>query len=56
VAGGWRTQYNEEVQNVNASPHIIRAIQSKGVRHISPMVENGNAYRILIGKSDRRKT
>jgi hypothetical protein len=27
VAGGWRTLHNEELHNLDTSPHVIKAIE-----------------------------
>jgi len=45
VAGDWRSLNNEELHNLYASPHIIRAIKSSA-RHITCMIQMRNAYKI----------
>jgi hypothetical protein len=38
--GGWKRLYNEELQNLYASPHIIRIIKSTGMKwtgHVAHM-------------------
>jgi hypothetical protein len=40
VAGGWRRLHNEEINNLYASPNIIRVIKSRMVRwtgHVASM-------------------
>jgi hypothetical protein len=58
VTGGWRRLYNEELHNLYSSPSIIRVIKSKRVRwggHVARMREKRNAYRILVGKTERKR-
>jgi hypothetical protein len=41
-----------------SSPHIIRMIKSRRMRwvgHEARMVEKRNAYRILVGKPERKR-
>jgi len=40
VAGGWRRLHNEEINNLYASPNIIRVIKSRMMRwtgHVASM-------------------
>jgi hypothetical protein len=55
VTGGWRKLLNEELHSLYSSPNIIRRMKSRRMRwawHVARMVENMNAYRILVGKPD----
>jgi hypothetical protein len=55
VTGGWRKLHNEELRNLYSSPSINRMINSRRMRwagHVARMGDNGNAYRILVGKPD----
>jgi len=59
VVGGWRRRHNEELNNLYASPDIIRVIKSRKMRwmgrHITRMGEMRNAYKILVGKPDWKR-
>jgi hypothetical protein len=56
--GSWRRLHNEELHNSYVSQNIIRVIKSKRMRlagRIARMGKMRNAYRILVGKSERKK-
>jgi hypothetical protein len=58
VMGGWRKLHNEQLHNVYASPSMIRMIKSRSMRwagHVERLGEKRNAYRILVGKTDRKR-
>jgi GH43 family beta-xylosidase len=56
VAVGWRKLYNGELQNLYASPNIITVIKSWRIRWaVARMVETGNAFNILVGKSKGKR-
>jgi hypothetical protein len=58
VTGGWRKLHNEELHNLYSSPSIIRVIKSRRMRwaeHAARMGEKRNAYRILVGKPERKR-
>jgi hypothetical protein len=58
VTGGWRKLHNKELHNLYSSPSIIKMIMSKRMRwagHVARMGERRNAYRILVGKPERRR-
>jgi hypothetical protein len=47
-----------ELHNLYSSPSIIRMIKSRRMRwagHVPRMVEERNAYRILLGKPDGKR-
>jgi hypothetical protein len=51
--------HNKELHNLYSSPSIIRMIKSRRMRwagHVSKMVEKRNAYRILVGKSEGKRS
>jgi hypothetical protein len=53
---GWRHLLNENLRDLHSSPGIIRMIKSRRIRwagHVARM-EKGNAYRLLVGKSDEK--
>jgi hypothetical protein len=55
---GWRKLHNEKLHNLYTSPNIIRIIKSRRMRwagHAARMEEKRNAYRILVGKPERKK-
>jgi hypothetical protein len=58
VTGGWRKLHNEELRNLYSSPSIIRMIKSRSMRwagHVARMLKKRNAYRILVGKPERKR-
>jgi hypothetical protein len=65
VMGGWRTLRNEELHNLYTSPIIIiiiiiiiRVIKSRRVKWVGDVAlfgEMRNAYRILVGKPERKR-
>jgi hypothetical protein len=58
VTGGWIKLHNEELHNLYLSPSIIRMIKSRRMRcagHVAQMREKRNAYRILVGKPERKR-
>jgi hypothetical protein len=57
VTGGWRKLHNEELHNLQYSASIIRLIKSRSMRltgHVARMEEKRNAYRVLVGKPERK--
>jgi hypothetical protein len=57
VAGGWRRLRSEELHNIYTSPNVIRVIKSRRMRwagHLACRGEMRNAYRILVGKHERK--
>jgi hypothetical protein len=56
--GGGRELYTEEFRNLYSSLNIIRMNKSRIIRwvgNVARMGGMGNAYRILIGKSDWKR-
>jgi hypothetical protein len=59
VTGGWRKLHNEELHNFCSFTSIIRMIKSRRIRwagHVARMVEKRNAYRILVGKPEGKRS
>jgi hypothetical protein len=55
LCGGWRKLHSEELHNLYSSPSIIRMNKSRRIRwagHVARMGENGNEYRVLVGKPE----
>jgi hypothetical protein len=58
VIENWRKQHNEQLQKLSCSPNKIRMIKSRRMRwagHVVRMRANRNAYRILVGKPERKR-
>jgi hypothetical protein len=58
VTGEWRRQHNEELNDLNSSPNIIRVIKSRRMRragHVARMGEKPVTYRILVGTPEGRR-
>jgi hypothetical protein len=59
VKGGWKTLQIEALHNLYFSPNITRVIKSRGirrVRYVARMGEMRNAYKILIGKPESKRS
>jgi hypothetical protein len=58
VTGEWRRLHNEELNDLYSSPTIVQVIKSRRVRwagHVACMGEERGAYRVLVGKPDRKR-
>jgi hypothetical protein len=58
VTGEWRKLHNEELHNLYSSSNLIRMVKSRRMRwagHVARMGETRNAYRILMGKPERKR-
>ncbi|KAJ4427706.1 hypothetical protein ANN_25358 [Periplaneta americana] len=58
VTGEWRKLHNAELHALYSSPDIIRNIKSRRLRwagHVARMDESRNAYRVLVGRPDRKR-
>jgi hypothetical protein len=59
MTGDWRKMHNEELHNLYSSPNIIRMAKSRRMRwagHVTRMGETRNAYRILIVKTEGKRS
>ncbi|KAJ4431289.1 hypothetical protein ANN_19886 [Periplaneta americana] len=58
VTGEWRKLHNAELHALYSSPDIIRNIKSgrlKWAEHIARMDESRNAYRVLVGRPEKKR-
>jgi hypothetical protein len=58
VTGEWRKLHNEGLRDLYSSPSIIRIIKARMMRwagDVARIVEKRNAYRLLVGKPERRR-
>jgi hypothetical protein len=58
VTGGWRKLHNEALHDLYSSTSIIRIIKSRRMRwawRVARMGEKRNAYRLLVGKPERKR-
>jgi hypothetical protein len=59
VTRDWRKLHNEELHNLYSSPNAIRMVKSRRMRwtgHVARMGEKTDAYRILAGKPEGRRS
>jgi hypothetical protein len=59
VTADWRKLHNEEFHNLYSTPNIIRKIKLRRTRctgHVARMGERRNAYRILVGKPEGKRS
>ena len=55
VTGEWRKLHNEELNDLNCSPNIIRMMNSRIMRsvgHVARMGERRGVHRVLLGKPE----
>jgi hypothetical protein len=54
----WRKLHNEELNDLNSLPNIVRVIKSGRIamaRHVARMEEKRGVYRILVGKPEGKR-
>ena len=59
ITGEWRQLHNDEIHALYSSPNIIRKLKSRRLRwagHVVHKKQSRNAYRILVGKSEGKRT
>ena len=59
VRGECRKLHNEELNDLYYSPNIVRVIKSRRMRwvgHVAFIGERRGVYRVLVGKSERKRT
>jgi hypothetical protein len=59
VTGEWRKLHKEGLHDLYPFPSIIRIIKARRMRqagHVVRMEEKRNAYRLLVGKSEGRRS
>ena len=58
VTGEWRKRHNEKLNDLYSSPNIFWVIKSRFMRwegHVARLGERRGAYRVLVGKRDRKR-
>jgi hypothetical protein len=59
ATGEWRRLHNEELNDLYSSPNFSHVIKSRRMRwpgHVARMGEKRGAYRILVGRPERRRS
>ena len=58
ITGEWRKLHNAELYALHSLPNIIRNLKSRQLRwagHTARMEQSRNAYRVLVGKPERKR-
>ena len=59
ITGEWRRQHNEELNDLYSSPNIFQVIKWRRMKwagHVVRMEERRRIYRVLVGKSEGKRT
>jgi hypothetical protein len=59
ITGQWRRLHNVELYDLHCSPNIVRVIKSRRMRwveHVARMGETRGVYRVLVGKSEGKRS
>jgi hypothetical protein len=58
VTGEWRKLHNEELNDLNSLPNIVRVVKSRRMRwagHVARMGEERGVDRVLVGKPEGKR-
>ena len=58
IIGEWRKLHNDELHALYSSPNIIRSHKTRRLKwagHVARMEQARNAYRVLVGKPERKR-
>ena len=58
VTGEWRRLHYKQFYDLHSSPNIVRVIKSRimtGAGHVAHMGERRSAYRVLVGRPERKR-
>jgi len=59
VTDEWRRLHNEDLNDLYASPNIVRVIKSRRMRwagHVARIGEETGVYRVLVGETVGKET
>jgi hypothetical protein len=57
LTGDWRKLHNEELHNLYSAPNrMINSRRMRWIGHVARMGEKRNAYRILVGNPEGKRS